>query len=73
MKVRYICDACGAVVSELTMPRLDEERLGFNALTAEERREIISTDALTGTVTVNSLCDDCVEDWEERPGPPAIH
>lgn len=73
MKVRYVCDNCGAIVSEIEMPRLDEERLGFNILDEDERREIISTDAETGTVTVNSLCDDCVESSNEREGPPAIH
>lgn len=43
------------------MDRLDEERLGFNCLTAEEKEDIISYDEKAGTLTVTSLCDDCME------------
>ena len=64
MKIRYICENCNSTVSELEMPAIDEEKLGFNVLTPEERREIIKFDEGTGTMTVNSLCDDCIEALE---------
>lgn len=66
MKIRYVCENCNSTVSELEMPAIDEEKLGFNVLTPEERREIIKLDEGSGTLTVNSLCDDCIEAMEIR-------
>lgn len=61
MRIRYVCECCRGLISELQVDRLDEERLGFNCLTAEEKEDIISYDEKAGTLTVTSLCDDCME------------
>ena len=75
MKIRYVCENCDSTVSELEMPAIDEEKLGFNVLTPEERREIIKLDEGTGILTVTSLCDDCIEALEARGGEngPRVH
>lgn len=65
MRIRYVCECCRGLISELQMDRLDEERLGFNCLTAEEKEDIISYDEKAGTLTVTSLCDDCMESETE--------
>ncbi len=65
LRIRYVCECCRGLISELQMDRLDEERLGFNCLTAEEKEDIISYDEKAGTLTVTSLCDDCMESETE--------
>ena len=65
MRLRYICDVCGAMVSELEMEPLDEPKLGFDALTAEERADIIRPDG-AGGLTVSSSCDDCADTGSAR-------
>lgn len=54
-------------MADLDLDYLDEQRLGFAALTPEERADIISCDSLTGVVTVKSVCDDCVTGGELGP------
>ena len=59
MRLRYVCENCGATMAQFQITRLDEERLGLSRLTAEERRELVVTDHRTGDVTIRSLCEDC--------------
>lgn len=61
MRIQYLCDICKKPMAELELPELDEEKLGFDALTPEERADIIRFDLPSGVVTVKSLCDHCVE------------
>jgi len=65
LRIRYICECCRGLISELQMDRLDEERLGFTCLTAEEKEDIIRYDEKAGILTVTSLCDDCMESEAE--------
>lgn len=58
--MRYVCDLCDTVFAQLDSPRVTEERLGLNALTPEERADIISVDS-NGFLVITSICDDCVE------------
>lgn len=60
MRVRYICDLCGAMVSDLNLEVLDEQKLGFTTLTPEERADIIRADGAGGLI-VSSICDDCAD------------
>ena len=60
MKISYICDRCTAPIAEIEMAELDENRLGFAALTEEEKKDIIRVDMETGTMLVYAICDDCI-------------
>lgn len=62
MKIYYTCECCGSPIDTLEVDRLDEERLGFDCLTEEERRDIIRIDSLTDSMYVQSLCDACIEE-----------
>lgn len=64
MRVVYHCARCGAQIATLHMPALSEAALGLDALTPEERADIISFDAAAETVSLRSLCDRCVEGLE---------
>lgn len=55
------------------MPVVDEVTLGFDALTPEERADIISFDAERDMITVKSLCDDCVHGLDETILPRQVH
>lgn len=80
MRVVYRCSRCGGQIAELHLPVLSEAALGLDALTPEERADIISFDAAAETVSLRSLCDRCVEGLEmdaPLPGggstdPPAV-
>lgn len=61
MRVDYICDRCGAHMATLNLPAVDEVALGLDALTPEERADIITFDALAEQMRLKSICDDCAE------------
>lgn len=65
MRVRYVCDDCGATVADLHLDVLDEQRLGFTALTPEERADIIRPDGAGGLI-VASVCDDCADTGRDQ-------
>ena len=68
MKLRYVCPHCGSTITEVRLPKLDEERLGLTRLTAEERQELVVTDRRTGATTIHLLCDDCLAGQAQGPG-----
>ena len=78
MKVTYICDRCGTDINEFDDPNLDEEKLGINTLTPEERKDIIKYDRDQGLV-VYALCDQCGEEMGSEESrleyikPPELH
>jgi len=72
MRVRYVCDVCGASVGDLHLDVLDEQRLGFTALTPEERADIIRPDGAGGLI-VASVCDDCADTDTGRDQERLIH
>ena len=78
MKVTYICDCCGVTIDNLEDPRLNEEKLGINTLTPEEREDIIKYDDNNGLI-IYSLCDQCGEEMGyddsrlEYIKPPELH
>jgi hypothetical protein len=61
MKIFYSCDSCGEPIDCLEVDRLDEEKFGFDRLTADERQDIIRYDATADVLYVQSLCDSCIE------------
>ncbi|MDT8902803.1 anti-sigma-F factor Fin [Anaeroselena agilis] len=61
MRIHYSCDNCGEPIDTIEVTAVDEERFGFDCLTAEERQEIIRYDEVSGVLYVQSLCDACIE------------
>ena len=47
MKIYYNCEYCGEAIDMIEMDQIDEVKLGFDCLTAEERQDIIPSLTLT--------------------------
>ncbi|WIW71320.1 anti-sigma-F factor Fin [Anaerosinus gibii] len=62
MKICYHCEICGADIDEIELAVVDEKKLGFDCLTGDERKAIISVDTLSDTMDVQSLCDACIKE-----------
>lgn len=60
MKILYTCEYCGDHIDTLEVDEVDEVKFGFDRLTAQERQDIIKTDAAQNTIYVKSLCDLCI-------------
>jgi hypothetical protein len=61
MIINYLCDNCGEAIDSIEVENVDENRLGFDCLTDEERHDLIHFDASSGSLQVRSLCDACIE------------
>ena len=61
MRIFYTCEHCGKAVDMIEVDQIDEEKLGFDCLTPEERQDIIKIDPVSDTMHVHSLCDECIE------------
>ncbi|MDU4961223.1 MAG: anti-sigma-F factor Fin [Sporomusaceae bacterium] len=76
MRLIYICSQCGAEFERLYVRELDESAFGFDSLDAEQRRQLLHFDPQQNSLTVQSLCDRCVEELgleEEKEAPAARH
>jgi len=62
MRLIYICDNCERYIDEIEVEELDEALLGFDALTPEERNELLHLDWDRHVGTVRAICDLC---WQE--------
>lgn len=73
MRLIYICSQCGEVIDQFSVRSIDESALGFDCLTEEQRRELLCFDQQQNTLTVQSLCDRCIDDLglETADAPPA--
>lgn len=60
MKICYHCAWCGADMAVLDVGEVDENKLGFDCLTSEEREDIINIDMHGNVMHVKALCDHCV-------------
>ncbi|MFO7818639.1 MAG: anti-sigma-F factor Fin [Halanaerobacter sp.] len=65
MKLTYRCSECGKIIDALELASFDEQSLGLNILTEEEKKDII--DVKEDEVSINLTCSECLEDydWEE--------
>lgn len=74
MKIHYHCEQCGQAIDTLEVEQVDEAKLGFDALSSDERQQLIYHDALTNALYVQSLCDLCIESLglENEEGPSQI-
>ncbi|MCL4425229.1 MAG: DUF2757 family protein [Firmicutes bacterium] len=75
MRVRYVCDRCGHLMSELTVTPQGLKKLGLYQLTEAEREDIIKYDEGAGVMIVSTICDCCLEPETEeiRPGYTVMH
>jgi hypothetical protein len=67
MRLEYICSQCGSAIDHLEVQKLDEIAFGFDKLNESERQELLSFDPVQNTLTVKSLCDQCIEDMKVEP------
>ncbi len=63
MRLIYICDNCERYIDEIEVEEWDETLLGFDALTYEERNELLHLDWNRQIGTVRAICDTC---WQEN-------
>ena len=61
MKIYYSCENCGEAIDMIEVDQVDEIKVGFDCLTAEERQDIIKIDVVANAMYVHSLCDQCIE------------
>jgi hypothetical protein len=66
MTIRYICPHCGILHAAIDHPEATEERLGFDSLTPEERKHIISYKA-NGDTVAYITCEHCSEAIHRYP------
>lgn len=65
MTVVYRCSECGKIIDKLNLDGVDEETLGVNILTEEERKDIIETEE--DKMQINIICNQCAsqEGWQQ--------
>ena len=66
MSIIYSCKHCGNVVGQLDQQVIDTEVLGWNELTAEDRKEMIQYQN-NGDISIRIICEDCQESLEKNP------
>ena len=59
MKIIYYCHNCGDFIDELSVDRLEEEKLGFDILTQEEKKDIIKWSKSGDMLYVRTIGDSC--------------
>jgi hypothetical protein len=59
MRFIYICDECDSIIGEIELANWDETMLGFDALTFDEKRELLHLDQERRVGLVKAICDDC--------------
>ena len=66
MAIVYECRHCRQEIGQLPDSNMEANALGFQALTPEERLEMISYEP-NGSLRVKSICEDCQEALERNP------
>lgn len=66
MAIRYECRHCGKTIGKLDNFAGNEHDLGFQALTNEERLEMIEYEQ-NGDIKVKAICENCQEALERNP------
>lgn len=66
MAVNYVCRHCQMPLGRFESSDVPEYRLGFQFLTAEERKRIIAYNS-NGDVTVRLICDYCSQTLDAHP------
>lgn len=66
MKLQYICRYCKSPLGEIESTGLTEQQLGFDLLTEEERKDIITSN-INGIQQVQIVCETCQQTLEKNP------
>lgn len=66
MSVKYVCRYCGQDIGHIDNPDVTERQLGFQFLTTEERKHIISYET-NGDIVAKVVCEYCQEALERNP------
>ncbi len=59
MHIIYKCPKCHKTIEEFEVEYFDEEELGLDILTAEEKEDIIRKSS--DEIQINLTCDDCLQ------------
>ncbi|WP_110114677.1 anti-sigma-F factor Fin family protein [Bacillus sp. CGMCC 1.16541] len=66
MSIRYVCRHCGTSIGILNVATIDSKELGFDHLTATERKQFIHYNS-NGEMSIQTICEDCQEALERNP------
>lgn len=66
MAIHYICRHCQKSIGRIDSSRVTEAQLGFDQLTPEERKDIITSD-IKGNQVVKVTCESCQQVLENDP------
>ncbi|ADU28345.1 anti-sigma-F factor Fin family protein [Evansella cellulosilytica] len=66
MAIHYYCRHCSKNVGTLSDWQANDEQLGFNQLTNEEKQEMIECNS-QGHLQVKVICEDCEKTLQENP------
>ena len=61
MKIVYRCPECNKIIEQIEIDKFDEENLGLNVLTAEEKEDIIEVEY--NIVYIDLTCDECSDQY----------
>ena len=68
MKILYYCHNCGDFIDELTVEQVNDEKLGFDLLTEDEKQDIIKWSKSGNMLYVGSVCDNCYQEINTMTG-----
>ncbi|MCP8618175.1 anti-sigma-F factor Fin family protein [Salirhabdus salicampi] len=66
MAVVYSCRYCGNTVGEIQEPVVEEQQLGLDRLTNEERLEMVEYNG-NGDIEIKTICEHCHEALNRNP------
>jgi hypothetical protein len=66
MALHYYCRHCNTKLGTILERTLNASKLGFDALSHDERQEMISYDT-AGDIHVRAICEDCHESLDKNP------
>lgn len=66
MAIHYHCRHCGVNVGTIDRASVNSESLGFDHLTTDDRKEMITYQS-NGDMTIKTICEDCQEALERNP------
>ncbi|MFK4996590.1 anti-sigma-F factor Fin [Bacillus sp. N9] len=64
--IHYYCRHCMAKMGTLEQASLEDDQLGIQTLTTQEREEMISYD-LNGDTHIQAICEDCHDAYTKNP------
>lgn len=66
MAIHYYCRHCSSKIGTIDQPSFDSGKLGLEALTDEEKQEMVSYGS-EGDVHIKAICEDCHANLLQNP------